>query len=199
MDLYYAPSSTSISSRYYLLFTFPVYRLLCEIFNKYLDINYHSYADDLQIHLNYTDSHAYCSDSISNCISDLFKWLNSNTLKFNHNKTESIFLHLPFRSNTLPNLPHVIHLNSPAYLVPLLTSPPTTNNTITRSSNTLLLNTPILITPTQPVLVFSPCMLHAIGTNYPSPFVSSRILTPSNVTLKTTIFLKLSHHKLILS
>ena len=40
--------------------------ILFEIFNKYPDINFHSYADDLQINFNSTDSPAYCPDRISN-------------------------------------------------------------------------------------------------------------------------------------
>ena len=48
----------------YLLQTF-------EIFNKYHNINFHSYDDDLHIYLSCTDSPAYCPDRISNCISDL--------------------------------------------------------------------------------------------------------------------------------
>ena len=52
-----------------------------EIFNKYPDINYN--ADDLQMYLNCTDSPAYCPDRITNCISDLLKWIISNSLKCN--------------------------------------------------------------------------------------------------------------------
>ena len=87
---------------------FNIYLLpIFEIFDKYPDINFHSYADDLQIYLICTDSPTYCPDRISNCISDLLKWLNSNSLKFNPNKTESIFLNLTLCSNTLPNPPPV--------------------------------------------------------------------------------------------
>ena len=92
-----------------------------------------------------------------------------------------------------------IHQNSLYYLVPLISHPPTTINTITISSNKFLLDTPISITPTQLILVLSHCQPHAIGTHYLPPFVLSHILSPSNVTLKHTTFLKLSHHKLILS
>ena len=79
---------------------------------RFLQIpNFHSYADYLQIYLNCTDSPTYCPDRISNCISALLKWVNSNSLKFNPYKNKSIFLHLPLRSNTLPNLPPVISGN----------------------------------------------------------------------------------------
>ena len=40
---------------------------------------------------------------ISRCISDIHDWFNYNSLKLNSNNTESIFLHLPLCSNTLPN------------------------------------------------------------------------------------------------
>ena len=49
--------------------------------------------------------------------------------------------------NKLSLITHkVIHYNSPDYLVPSLQL--TTNNTITRSSNAFLIDTPILIIPT---------------------------------------------------
>ena len=56
----------------------------------------------------------------------------------------------------------VNHHNSPDYIVTLISCPPTTNNTITRSSNMSLLDTPISITPTQHVLGFSHCHPHTM-------------------------------------
>ena len=80
----------------------------------------------------------------------------------------------------------VIHHNSPDYLVSLTSHPPTTNNTITRSSNTFLTSF-ISITPTPPVLVISHCQSHTIGTHYLPPFALSHVLATSNlVTLKPT-------------
>ena len=66
-----------------------------------ININLHSYANDIQIHLNCTDSSVYCPNIISNCIS---KYHNCNSLKFNRNKIKSILLHN--MQGTYPVAPH---------------------------------------------------------------------------------------------
>ena len=83
----------------------------------------------------------------------------------------------------------VIYHNSHDYIFILLSRQLTTNNTITRLSNTFLLDTPILI-PTQPVLVISLFTL-TTGTHYLPPFVPSHLLAPSNFNSKPNTFLKL--------
>ena len=92
----------------------------------------------------------------------------------------------------------VIHYNSPVYLVPLISHPPTTNNTITRSSNTFLLDTSHLINTNSTYSRASHFQPHIIGTSYLTPLVLYHLLSPSNDTLKPVTFLKLSHYKLIL-
>ena len=80
----------------------------------------------------------------------------------------------------------VIYHNSFDYLVPILFRTPTIKNTITKSSNTFSMTPPISITPTQPILVLSPCPHITIRTHYLPTFVPYYLLAPSNVTLKTT-------------
>ena len=55
------------------------------IFNKYPDVNYNLYADDIELHSN-IDS----TDQLQNCLTDLHKWLTTNDLLLNSNKTELI-------------------------------------------------------------------------------------------------------------
>ena len=85
---------------------FNIYLLpMFDIFTDYPDISFHTYADDLQLYLNCTDSPTYAPDRLSSCIKSIHQWLTSNSLKLNPTKTEAIFLHLPLRSSTLPEPP----------------------------------------------------------------------------------------------
>ena len=93
---------------------FNIYLLpLFNILTDYPDISFHSYADDLQLYINCTDSPTYAPNRLSSCIKSIHDWLTSNSLKLNPNKTEAIFLHLPLRSSSLPNPPPITVDNSP--------------------------------------------------------------------------------------
>ena len=81
----------------------------------------------------------------------------------------------------------VIYHNSFDCLVPILSRPPTTRNTITIIKY-ILHNTPHLNNTTQPILVLSPCPPITIRTPYLPTFVPYYLLAPSNVTLKPTTF-----------
>ena len=76
-----------------------------DIFTDYPDISLHTYADDLQLYLNCTDSPTYAPEQLSSCIKSIHQWITSNSLKLNPTKTEAIFLHLPLRSSTLHEPP----------------------------------------------------------------------------------------------
>ena len=87
---------------------FNIYLLpMFDIFTDYPDISFHTYADDLKLYLNCTDSPTYAPERFSSCIKSIHHWLTSNSLKLNPIKTEAIFLHLPLRSSTLPEPPHI--------------------------------------------------------------------------------------------
>ena len=76
-----------------------------DIFTDHLDISFHTYADDLQLYLNCTDSRTYTPELLSSCIKSIHQCLISNSLKLNPTKTEAIFLHLPQRSSILHEPP----------------------------------------------------------------------------------------------
>ena len=85
---------------------FNIYLLLMfDIFTDYPDISFHTYADDLQLYLNCTDSPTYAPERLSSCIKSIHQWFTSISIKLNSTKTEAIFLHLPLRSSTLPEPP----------------------------------------------------------------------------------------------
>ena len=110
---------------------FNIYLLpMFDIFTDYPDISFHTYADDLQLYLNCTDSPTYTTDRLSSCIKSIHHWLISNSLKLNPTKTEAIFLHLPLRSSTLPEpppyhstTPHSPTLNTSETLASILIPP----------------------------------------------------------------------------
>ena len=82
------------------------------IFTDYPDISFHTYADDLQLYLNCTESSTYAPERLSSCSKSIHQWLTSNSLKLNPTKTEDIFLHLPLHSSTLPEPPPPISLDN---------------------------------------------------------------------------------------
>ena len=55
------------------------------IFNKYPDVNYNLYADDIELHFN-IDS----TDQLQNCLTDLHNWLTTNYILLHSTKTELI-------------------------------------------------------------------------------------------------------------
>ena len=69
------------------------------------DINFHMYADDIQLYLS-TDSSQFASarSSLERCILDVRAWMSANILKLNDSKTEFLVLgrklHLETTSNS---------------------------------------------------------------------------------------------------
>ena len=97
-----------------LLFNFYLLPML-QIFTDYPGISFHSYADNLQLYLNCTDSPTHAPNRLSSCINSIHQWLNSNALKLNPTKTEAIFLHLLRKAYVPPpSLKHpILHDYSP--------------------------------------------------------------------------------------
>ena len=81
---------------------FNIYMLpLFTIIEKHIGVSFHSYADDIQLYMKCNETTKSTPHILSNCISDIHDWLNNNSLRLNPSKSESIFLHLPFRSNEI--------------------------------------------------------------------------------------------------
>ena len=121
---------------------FNIYLLpLFNILTDYPDISFHSYADDLQLYINCTDSPTYAPNRLSSCIKSIHDWLTSNSLKLNPNKPKqfsSTYHYAP--------PPYLIHLPLqliiPQYLIPntsvILDSTLTQHSPLTYISHTCI-------------------------------------------------------------
>lgn len=93
---------------------FSLYMLpLGSIFRKY-NINYHCYADDLQLYLPIKYANDLSLDRLFSCLNEVKSWMSNNSLQLNENKTEVLLLgpaatnnsvktQLGFLSNNLHN------------------------------------------------------------------------------------------------
>ena len=73
-----------------------------DIFNKYPNIGYHAYADDLQVYMILKDP-LKDIPIFNNCLGDIRKWLNSNSLSLNSSKTIALRITLT-NNSTIPNI-----------------------------------------------------------------------------------------------
>ena len=71
---------------------------LLDIFDKYPDINFHVYADDIQIYCNLPDPSLNIS-TLNKCLEEIRYWLAANSLALNSEKTTAILINT---SHTLP-------------------------------------------------------------------------------------------------
>ena len=80
---------------------------LLDIFDKYPDINFHVYADDIHIYCNLPDPSLNVS-TLNKCLEKIRYWLAANSLALNSEKTTAILINT---SHTLPYIPP-IHINN---------------------------------------------------------------------------------------
>ena len=71
------------------------------IFNKYPDVNYNLYADDIELHSNIESS-----DQLQNCLTGLHNWLTTNDLLLNSTKTDLINISTA-KLNIKPEFPKI--------------------------------------------------------------------------------------------
>ena len=64
---------------------------LLDIFDKYPDINFHVYADDIQIYCNLADPSLNIS-TLNKCLEEIIYWLAANSLALNSEKTTEILI-----------------------------------------------------------------------------------------------------------
>ena len=87
---------------------FNIYLLpLFKIIDKYPTIDYHSYADDIQLHCRLIDPNNDIN-LLNNCITDIHNWLTNNSLSLNCLKTESMHI----KTSTTIFIPPQITINN---------------------------------------------------------------------------------------
>ena len=77
--------------------------LLLDIFDRYPDINFHTYADDIQIYCNLPDPSTNIS-ILNNCLDEISGWLASNSFSLNTSKTTILLIKAPTTSINMPSI-----------------------------------------------------------------------------------------------
>lgn len=65
------------------------------------NIDFHSYADDTQLYIAIEPNHSTTISAVSSCLSAITKWMNSNFLKLNEEKTEVLLIGPPDKRRAL--------------------------------------------------------------------------------------------------
>ena len=89
-------------------FGFPTYQTpLGRIFREHR-INYHLYADDTQVYIEFDPPEGTDAvNRLERCISDVSEWMHTNFLKLNHDKTEYIVISSKHSKINSDNISHI--------------------------------------------------------------------------------------------
>uniref|UniRef100_A0A669E4F5 Reverse transcriptase domain-containing protein n=1 Tax=Oreochromis niloticus TaxID=8128 RepID=A0A669E4F5_ORENI len=82
------PQGSVLGPILFLLYVFP----LGQIIKRYKYISYHLYADDIQLYCSFKMSEFYKLSNLSNCLTEINKWLYDNFLQLNSDKTETLII-----------------------------------------------------------------------------------------------------------
>ncbi len=85
--LYGVPQGSILGPVLFSLYMLP----LGSIIQKY-EMNYHLYADDIQLYISVEPRDTVVIERLSNCLSSIVKWMNANFLKLNKDKTEILIV-----------------------------------------------------------------------------------------------------------
>ena len=97
------PQGSVLGSLLFIIYILPIKSIFC----KYHYINYHLFADDLQIYTSFPIS---CDSnsiqlSIFNCLTEFTDWFSNNSLSLNMTTTDTIIISRP-TPFYFPSLPH---------------------------------------------------------------------------------------------
>ena len=96
-NIHGVPRCSALGPILFIIYILPIK----SIFHKYHNINYHIYADDLQIYpFSSSSDSGMIQISMFNCITDLTYWFSHNSISLNMTKTNRINL-LSYSQNTV--------------------------------------------------------------------------------------------------
>ena len=100
-----------LKNSYHYIFNCPF-----NLYFIYPDINFHAYADDLQLYCNLPDP-INNINTINKCINDISKWLSNNSLLLNSLKTKALLINTPPGHHSIPPIiinNHIIEYSNQA-------------------------------------------------------------------------------------
>ena len=100
---YGVPQASILGPILFLLYTNPI----SSIIHSQSSINYHFYADDTQLYIAlYPANFSHSIQKLKNCLNDIQKFIFTNKLKLNPDKTEFILIILGFKNHRKQLLSH---------------------------------------------------------------------------------------------
>uniref|UniRef100_A0A3Q3FJ67 Reverse transcriptase domain-containing protein n=1 Tax=Kryptolebias marmoratus TaxID=37003 RepID=A0A3Q3FJ67_KRYMA len=82
--LWGVPQGSVLGPVLFLLYLLPLSRVI----QKFSEVSYHLYADDLQLYCSFKPSEPHKLRTLTSCLAEVTKWLTGNSLLLNSSKTE---------------------------------------------------------------------------------------------------------------
>uniref|UniRef100_A0A3P9NVX9 Reverse transcriptase domain-containing protein n=1 Tax=Poecilia reticulata TaxID=8081 RepID=A0A3P9NVX9_POERE len=86
--LWGVPQGSVLGPVLFLLYLLPLSRVI----QKFSEVSYHLYADDLQLYCSFKPSEPHKLCALTSCLAEVTKWFTENSLLLNSNKTETLIV-----------------------------------------------------------------------------------------------------------